>query len=272
VHLCCLLLAAIGGARPRGGWHSSVIARLQGFSSCSQAPDPRQWSPRMMTASLVVGKSEPGRGLPLPSASRMFIIRAGEEGKPSRCPALRMGWRPASSSSIWGRRAFTSLTEGANCHLLPGRGVAVRPPHGRRSHRAQAGHVHGPSRTADRTGGSYNTSYATRAVSVFLDSLVLAPVARTGVRTCLCALGRPPFAGAALVRRWPLSSVLRWWPPQVRLPTAEGVASADETVSATCAPDLQLFGFNGLFSSLVGGRGRGPIHNSVCPGAIAAAV
>jgi hypothetical protein len=46
--------------------------------------------------------------------------------------------------------------------------------------------------------------------------------------------GAPPFASAALMRRWPLSSVLRWWPPQVRLPTAEGVASADETVSATC--------------------------------------
>jgi hypothetical protein len=58
------------------------------------------------------------------------------EGKPSCGPALRMGWRPASSSSIWGRRASTSLAEGANCHLLPGRGVAVRPPHGRRSRRA----------------------------------------------------------------------------------------------------------------------------------------
>jgi hypothetical protein len=31
--------------------------------------------------------------------------------------------------------------------------------------------------------------------------------------------------------------------------SAEAVASADETVSATCTPDLQLFGFNGWFSS-----------------------
>jgi hypothetical protein len=37
-------------------------------------------------------------------------------------------------------------------------------------------------------------------------------------------------------------------------------------------PDLRLFGFNGLFSPPVGGRGRGPFHSSVCPGAIAAAV
>jgi hypothetical protein len=83
----------------------------------------------------------------------MFIIRAGEEGEPSWGPAFRMGWRPASSSSIRGRRPFTSLTEEANCHLLRSQGVAVRPPHGRRSRRAQAGHVHGPSRAAGRTGG-----------------------------------------------------------------------------------------------------------------------
>jgi hypothetical protein len=47
------------------------------------------------------------------------------------------------------------------------------------------------------------------------------------------------------VRRLLLSPVLKWWPPLVRLPTAAVVASADETVSATCAPDLRLFGFNG---------------------------
>jgi hypothetical protein len=53
---------------------------------------------------------------------------------------------------------------------------------------------------------------------------------------------------------------------------AEAVASADETVSATCAPDLRLVGFNGWFSSLVRGREREPFHSSVCPEAIAAAV
>jgi hypothetical protein len=39
------------------------------------------------------------------------------------------------------------------------------------------------------------------------------PRARTGVRTCRCALGRSPFVGAVLVGRWPLSSVLRGWSP-----------------------------------------------------------
>jgi hypothetical protein len=42
-----------------------------------------------------------------------------------------------------------------------------------------------------------------------------------------CRLGRPPCVGVALARRWPLSSVLRWWQP-------EEVVSADETVAATC--------------------------------------
>jgi hypothetical protein len=49
-------------------------------------------------------------------------------------------------------------------------------------------------------------------------------------------------------------------------------ASADETVSATCAPGLRLFGFNGWFSSPVRGRERRPFSSSVCPEAIAAAV
>jgi hypothetical protein len=110
----CLLLAAVRGAQPHGGWRSSAIARLQGFSSCSPAAISRQWSSKGMTTSLVVERSEPGCGLPLPSASRMFIIHAGEEGEPSWGLAFCMGWRLASSSSIRGRRAFTSLAKEAN--------------------------------------------------------------------------------------------------------------------------------------------------------------
>jgi hypothetical protein len=51
--------------------------------------------------------------------------------------------------------------------------------------------------------------------------------------------------------------VLKWWPPLGRLPLAEVAASADETVSATCAPDLRLFGFNGWFSSPMGDANEG---------------
>jgi hypothetical protein len=47
---------------------------------------------------------------------------------------------------------------------------------------------------------------------------------------------------------------------------------ADGTVSATYAPGLRLFGFNGWFSSLTRGRERGPSSGSVRPGGIAAVV
>ena len=125
-----------------------------------------------------------------PSASRMFIIRAGGKGKPSWGPAFHTGWRPASSFSIRGRRVFTSLAEEANCHLLPGQGVAVRPPHWRRSRRAQVPHVHGSSCAAGHTGGggTYKTSYAAGAVSASLDGPILTPVATTRARTSSCVL------------------------------------------------------------------------------------
>jgi hypothetical protein len=80
-----------------------------------------------------------------------------------------------------------------------------------------------------------------------------------------------PGSGRAMHRRL-LSPVLKRRPPLVRLPTAAVVSSVDETVSATCAPDLRLFSFNGWFSSPVRGRERGLFSSSVCPEAIAAAV
>jgi hypothetical protein len=76
-------------------------------------------------------KSEPGCGLPPALSFKDVHHPCWGEGKPSWGPAFRMGWRPASSTSIRGRRAFTSLAEEANCHLLPGQGVVVRPLHGR---------------------------------------------------------------------------------------------------------------------------------------------
>jgi hypothetical protein len=110
----CLLLAAVGGVQPYGSWHPSTIIWLQGFSSRSPVATSGRWSSARMTTSLVVERSEPGCGLLLPSASRMFIIRAGEEGEPSGSFAFRVGWQSASSSSIRGRRVFASLAEEAN--------------------------------------------------------------------------------------------------------------------------------------------------------------
>jgi hypothetical protein len=121
--------------------------------------------------------------------------------------------------------------------------VAVRPPHGRRLHRAQVGHIHGFSHAAGHTGGSYKTSYGAGAAAAFLDGLVLTPVVRTGARTSSRVLGQPPPIGAEVV---------------AAAGGADVVAAAGE--AAHCRggclcwryrqchllPDLRLFGFNGL--------------------------
>jgi hypothetical protein len=85
------------------------------------------------------------------------------------------------------------------------------------------------------------------------------------------ALGRPPFAGTALVCRWPLSSVLRWSPPLVRLPIADVVASAGETVSATCCWTSGSLALMASLSPPLGRRGRGPFRSGVHAKMIAAA-
>jgi hypothetical protein len=215
VHPCCLRLAAIGGARPRGGWRSSVIARLQGFSSRSPAAVPHQWSSVGMITSLVVGRSKLGCGL-CPALSFKDVHHPGWGG----------GRTELGPASVWA-------------------GEPLLPP-------AFRGEGHPPALRRMR------------------------PPAMRGKANCCCLARVQLFVlhlgdGHAM-RRWLLSPVLKRWLPLERLPTAAVVASADETVSATCARGLRLFGFNGWFSSPVRGRERGPFGSSVCPEAIAAAV
>jgi hypothetical protein len=149
----------------------------------------------------------------------MFIIHAGEEGKPSWSFAFRVGWRSASSSSIQGRRVFASLAEEANsgyagltvCGDVSYRvsgspaWVALVPPPAlpsaawaergcpstarATSRRARVSHIHGFSRATGRTGRSYKMSYAAGAATAFLEGLVLTPAVRTGARTSSCVLG-----------------------------------------------------------------------------------
>jgi hypothetical protein len=271
VHRCCLLLAAVGGARPRGGWRSLVIARLQGFSSCSPAAVLCRRSPRMMTVSLVVEKSEPGRGLPLPSASRMFIIHAGGGQAESRsCPphglTTRFFLQHLGEKGVHQRCGGGELSPAAwsGCGCPSTARATVEPCVGRPRPRPF------PCRRPHL--GIVQDVVRRRAVSVSPGGLVLTPVARTGVRTSLCALGRLPFAGAASARRWSLSSVLRWWPPYVRLPTAKVVASTDEIVSATYGWTSGSLALMACSRPPCGGLGRGPFHSSVCPGAVAATV
>jgi hypothetical protein len=84
----CFLLTVVRGAQPCGGWCSSAIARLQGFSSCSPVAVPRQWPSRRMTTSLVVGRSKPGCGFP-PSFSFKDVHHprwSGGRAKSGPCP------------------------------------------------------------------------------------------------------------------------------------------------------------------------------------------
>jgi hypothetical protein len=100
-----------------------------------------------------------------------------------------------------------------------------------------------------------SSAYAARAVLVFWDGLGEDGSEDLSVRF-----------GAAVVHQRGVGG-----PPLVRLPTV-AIASADETVGASCAPDLRLFGFNAWFSSPVRGHERRPFSSSVCPEVIAAAI
>jgi hypothetical protein len=100
-------LVVVGGTQLCRSWYLSAIVRLQGFSSGSPAASPRRWSPKTVTASSMVGRSKPGCGLCPPSASRMFIISAGEGSAPSWGLSLR-GQRPAPSLSDRGKGVHRS--------------------------------------------------------------------------------------------------------------------------------------------------------------------
>jgi hypothetical protein len=87
---------------------------------------------------------------------------------------------------------------------------------------------------------------------VFLDGLVLTPWEDGsedlfGCAETVAVAGKPP------VLRWPLSSVLRWSPPLVRLPAVEVVASAGETISATCCQASDSLALMASLSPPVGG-------------------
>jgi hypothetical protein len=207
---------------------------------------------------------------PLPSASRMFIIHAGEEGEESRGPPLH-GQRPAPSLSDRGRRVFAVRGAGS-CRVSgsPARAalalLPVPPPTAgaergcpsaaRVSVAPCAGRPRpGPPCAVGYTGGSHNTSYATRAVLVFWDSLGEDGSEDLPVRFRAAAVRRCGVGGqvAAVVGAEVVVAI-------GEASSVEAVASADETVSATCTPDLRLFGFNGWFSSLMRGRERGPFQ------------
>jgi hypothetical protein len=92
-------LAVVGGTQLRGSWYLSAIVRLQGFSSGSPAASPRWWSPKTVTTSLMVGRSESGCDLS-PALSFKDLHHpcwGGERGEPG--PAFAWaGVLPLSAS------------------------------------------------------------------------------------------------------------------------------------------------------------------------------
>jgi hypothetical protein len=234
-------LAVVGGARPRGDRHLSAIARLQGFSSCSSAAFLHQWVVWWGEASQAAASTPP-------SASRIFVILDEAEGELSRGSTSRMGRQAVSSFSIQGRRRSPTLRRGELRQRRTGRPQASSAP------ACLARWLSWVCRSlqrcllpldpgsgvccAMRTGGQSKTPYAAWAAFVFLDCLVLSPArclraevracpsVRTRVGICRCKLGRPPFIDEALARRWPLSSVLRWWQPEKVSPPTRPSAPA----------------------------------------------
>jgi hypothetical protein len=107
-------LVVVGGMQLRGSWYLSAIVRLQGFSSSSPAASPRRWSPKTVTTSLMVGRSEPGCGL-CPALSFKDLHHPGWGGGRAE-PELYLphGFVGHPLLQHSGERALTGLAEGAN--------------------------------------------------------------------------------------------------------------------------------------------------------------
>jgi hypothetical protein len=133
---CCFRLAVVGGTQLHGSWYLSAIVRLQRFSSGSPAASPRRWSPKTVTTSLMVGRSESGCSL-CPTLSFKDLHHpcwGGGRREPGLyLPHGFVGRRP-SSSSFWGwKPSFSSAEEAPSSHvgegeqLLPSQGATFRP-------------------------------------------------------------------------------------------------------------------------------------------------
>jgi hypothetical protein len=185
---------AVGGTQLRGSWYLLAIVRLQGFSSCSPAASPHQWSPKMVTSSLMAGRSEPGCDLG-PALSFKDVHHpcwGGGQAEPELYLPRGFVGQPLLQHSR--ERALTGHVRGAdfdNAGLVGG---------GRRQlqHVGLAGLASGaPSRRkggcrAVRTGGPPRTSRAARAAFVFWGCPAFAPVRRLRAEV-----------GASLVREDP---------------------------------------------------------------------
>jgi hypothetical protein len=190
-------LVVVGGTQLRGSWYLSAIARLQGFSSGSPAASPRRWSPKTVTTSLMVGRSEPGCDL-RPALSFKDLHHPGWGGSRAE-PELYLphGFVGHLLPQHSGERALTGLAGGSDFDNAG--------PVGRERRQLQRVGLAGsagsgsapdaPSRResgcrASRTGGPPKTSRAARVAFVFLGCPAFAPVRRLCANVCARPSGR----------------------------------------------------------------------------------
>jgi hypothetical protein len=258
-------LVVVGGTQLRGSWYLSAIVQLQGFSSGSPAASPRRWSPKTVTTSSMVGRSEPGCDLG-PALSFKDLHHPGWGGGRAE-PELYLprGFVGHLLPQHSRERALTGLAGGSdfdNAGLVGGErrqlqrvGLAGSAGSGSAP---GAPSCRGSGCRAARTGGPPKTSRAARAAFVFWGCTAFAPVRR------LCARPGGSEWGSAGGRMASIAGA--------EVVAAEEVLVADGITATIRAPGLRLFGFDSLSSPLKRGRGRGPCCSSVHPEAIAAAV
>jgi hypothetical protein len=210
-------LVVVGGTQLRGSWYLSAIVRLQGFSSASPAASPCRWSPKMVTSSLMVGRSESGcdLGLALSFKDPHHAGWGGGRAEPELyLPRGFVGHLLPQHSRD---RALTGLAGGSdfdNAGLVGGErrqlqhvGLAVSAGSGlalgapsRRESGCRAAH----------TGGPPKTSRAARAAFVFWGCPAFAPIRRLCMEVGAPLVREDP-SGDLPVGRWLPSSALRWW-------------------------------------------------------------
>jgi hypothetical protein len=238
----CLRLV-VGGVQPHRGWHPSAVARLQGFSSGSPAAFPHQWSPKMVTTSSMVGRSKPGCGL-CPALSFKDLHHPCWGGGRAE-PELYLPYGPAGHLFLQhsGERALTGLAEGADFDNAGPVGRKRRQlQHAWLAGSAGCGLLLVPPPTAGAECGCLPAVRAALAPCapgdrprrrmplgrrscswIVLSSLRHDASARRSVHarprgfewgSAGAGWGGRQFVGVAPARRWPLSSVLRWWSPE----------------------------------------------------------
>jgi hypothetical protein len=110
----CFRLVAVGGTQLRGSWYLSAIIQLQGFSSGNPTTSPRRWSPKTVTTSSMLGRSEPGCGL-CPALNFKDLHHpcwGGGRAEPELYLPHGFVGHPLLQHS--GERALTGLAEGAD--------------------------------------------------------------------------------------------------------------------------------------------------------------